>query len=913
MAFPPKPQTDDEVRATLLRLMGVPRRPGLYILGSFARYVTVYAQQVRALNLVDTLAKSGRISARSRIAIIGGGVGGLTVATAAARLGIAKVHVFEKLEDPMRLQWSSLQRYLHPHIYDWPLSDNTSSTSADLPFMSWDAKVAGDVMRDLKRQWDALAPDDSDRLRITCGCSPVRIEAADGEWAVVCGSARSTFDIVVLAVGFGVEPVALGPGYWTDTPLDAVEIETDNQSWLVSGAGDGALTDLMRLCIRNFRHAEVIDAIDSDMGARVGQRLSNAEKEGLSGNEMARLYLEAVEDIAPALDERLPRRSGLSQIWLNVSADDELFIPRSSILNRLITAYLLKRGRFELIVGRFKSHHAATRTVRFQSGEELMNVDHVIVRHGPVPALMQDFPEIWNACGSLRREWAGASQLTDWTREPLFTTTDFAPTAGTSNLPIDLEDGVHCLVIGCHQKSGGPPLRMYVRNATQRLAQRSGSDRFGPIHTGPVFISTTDVFANSAAYERVVRALCKVDIAVFDITDLESATMLLLGIRSAVRRGVTVTVTRDIDEEEGLPFNLTALNPIRLNRFGDDVEAIADAMEHGLVGLAAWPHAYLDLPSYDAVREVEDSRVLTPENHVLVLRWFEKKYRAVAPLIIDHQVKRVFGERTRIVTTLDSRSPQVVGQRLYAEIRKTQLCIADWTAWRPNVLFEFGVRLAVNPIDPILVLSDLAPDGWEADEWPRSEPDDKSRELLSSFFAPIPFEMATDPQSEAGEPDNPVFIALEEFDPQRGRRVQGAKLSPGRTYNVVCEAVDRAREPGGRPVERFLEAHAELLAGPAVPETGGLPILYSEALGQQAREASADYLLAAWYYLDGRHKVLSRLASRQLMPDDPYVALLLDIGAKLLDRLRNVRGRDYGQVTAEVRRDVATLTAIVKP
>src|SRR5690349_6957441 len=99
MSFPSKPSTPDEQRAEFLRLTGVPNHPGIYVLGCYARYVTVYAQQVRALNLIDCLAKSGVVSARSCIAVIGGGIGGLTTAAAALVRGVGSVTLFAREND----------------------------------------------------------------------------------------------------------------------------------------------------------------------------------------------------------------------------------------------------------------------------------------------------------------------------------------------------------------------------------------------------------------------------------------------------------------------------------------------------------------------------------------------------------------------------------------------------------------------------------------------------------------------------------------------------------------------------------------------------------------------------------------------------------------------------------------------
>ncbi|MGC2403683.1 MAG: hypothetical protein WA510_28080 [Acidobacteriaceae bacterium] len=53
----------------------VASHPGVYVLGCFARHVTLYSQQVRAFNLVYGLHVLGRIQKGTRVAVIGAGAG----------------------------------------------------------------------------------------------------------------------------------------------------------------------------------------------------------------------------------------------------------------------------------------------------------------------------------------------------------------------------------------------------------------------------------------------------------------------------------------------------------------------------------------------------------------------------------------------------------------------------------------------------------------------------------------------------------------------------------------------------------------------------------------------------------------------------------------------------------------------
>jgi len=138
----------------LLQTMAVPSYPGVFVLGSFARYVTVYSQQVRALNLIDALCRRGMLSRHTRVAVIGGGVAGLTAAAGAAVLG-APVRLYERAAKPLRLQRNCGHRWLHPHLYDWPERES-DSREAGLPLLTWEAGWAQDVAKRIEAQWDHI-------------------------------------------------------------------------------------------------------------------------------------------------------------------------------------------------------------------------------------------------------------------------------------------------------------------------------------------------------------------------------------------------------------------------------------------------------------------------------------------------------------------------------------------------------------------------------------------------------------------------------------------------------------------------------------------------------------------------------------------------------------------------------------
>jgi hypothetical protein len=902
VSFPPRPETDDERRTKLLELMEVPRSPRLYVLGCFARYVTVYAQQIRAFNLVDALAKNGVLTARSEIAVIGGGIAGLTAAAAAAVRGAARAVVYEKLENTMRIQRATEKRFIHPHIYDWPAARALKGLDDEAPaghdVMDWTADRADAVVAELDQQWTKIRDRYSAAEEPRFNCHPIEIEPRGARWAVQ----GEEFDLVILAVGFGRDGEVFGTeSYWTDTSLDGLEMERGG-TWLVSGYGDGGLTELMRLCISDFRHRAVLELIDGATREKVGHTLREADRAGTTPERLADFFQKAARTVASDLDAGLRKRAAVGRVVLNCPTKADLFSGSSSVLNRLIAAYLLHDRRFELLPqggliktleptaeGRYAITFADQTAPPFEA-------DHVVVRHGPKSALEIGFRHILEQCEKLREIWASARQHDDWTREPLYSPGAFAGD-GETRLRADFGEKVGCVVISSSAPFSGPTHATRVAAALTRLQKRPGRhDR--DIDTTPVQISAVDALSSPALYEWTVRALCDSEIAVFDITDFESAVMLFLGLRAAVRRGVTLTMylPREPGEPrkpgEQLPFNLAALSPIPWGR--DDRKRIADAMATGLEGLRMQEGAYLDLPVFDAVRQLgEEYRPIPLREQVLVLRWFDEGYGAmVRDVIKDILLDAGLDEQTQVVTTLDSSSPQLVSQRLYALIRRVQLCVADWTGWRANVFFEIGVRLAVSPDDPVFTIC-------HEKKW--TTRDDRSGKALRDFFNPIEFDFTQGYGGAAHE-------VSQLFSEPHGR----GRLSPGRTYEVVSEAIPRDLEPGGRSLHEELIDEARRIAGPPGPEDGNFPLLYSKVLAPQARMHAVEMLIAAWHYLDRRHAVtgrglIERVRTGELTANDATVTALRSVGQELSGRLRDVPGPEYRSIARELRATLAAL------
>src|ERR1700688_2953983 len=116
-----------------LRAFQVPNYRNVFILGCFARYATVCSQQVRALNLIKALIASETIC--KKIAIVGAGASGLTAAAGAQARGIRAI-VLERRGGILEFLRNNRQRWLHPHIYDWPNELYPVDEEARLPLLN---------------------------------------------------------------------------------------------------------------------------------------------------------------------------------------------------------------------------------------------------------------------------------------------------------------------------------------------------------------------------------------------------------------------------------------------------------------------------------------------------------------------------------------------------------------------------------------------------------------------------------------------------------------------------------------------------------------------------------------------------------------------------------------------------------
>ncbi|MDM0037040.1 NAD(P)-binding protein [Variovorax sp. J22P271] len=355
----------------------IEQHPGVYVLGIDDTRITFYSQQVRGLELAHALQHEHLLSANARVAVIGGGAAGITLAAALALQGGTDVHLFEKAPRLLPLQSDSQRRRLDPHIYDWPNPD-AEHELAQLPILDWRSGSATGVRDAVLREFDEVRAATQGRLKVHLGHLVTAIAPYAGRFltsferdAPAGGRQTSSqeCEVVVLAIGFGIEhrfaiPLTETASYWHDAGVPGAEIAGNPRpTFLISGNGDGGLIDLLASASATFQHDDIVRGITQRPGIQalrdalleIDAQALVAEASG-KGFDFIAAYDQAIGDQVEAIglvDEMQGRlRSGV-QLFLQ-TRESELLSVRTARLNRL-AVYLLIRACARPIVEEFRT------------------------------------------------------------------------------------------------------------------------------------------------------------------------------------------------------------------------------------------------------------------------------------------------------------------------------------------------------------------------------------------------------------------------------------------------------------------------------------------------------------------------------------------------------------------------------
>jgi hypothetical protein len=357
----------------------------LYSIGTLHSGVTVLSQQTRALNLawafvetglVDCIVPTRKSGKPKSIAVIGGGFAGLTFAAGLlAKQANVKITLFEERDTLLPLQHGSDSRWLHPQIYNWP-GPRSEMNVAMLPVLNWTAARASDVAVQIMAEWKAVVDNSITPVRLYCNSRHLQIKETGNrlavEWVGEQREARDAttekdaqaqttgasevFDEIVMAIGFGLERDN-AVSYWRNEQIGQPSLDQMRKAFIVSGQGDGAMIDLLRLCVSQYRPDRILDELFSEK-----RKLLSAIEALHYRNSIARkprslfASFEALSDDAgdvgaefrasrEALRKRL-RRDTTALLHMQQQSFSAIFGPGTSFQNRLLVYLLFKCGGF---------------------------------------------------------------------------------------------------------------------------------------------------------------------------------------------------------------------------------------------------------------------------------------------------------------------------------------------------------------------------------------------------------------------------------------------------------------------------------------------------------------------------------------------------------------------------------------
>ena len=234
-----------------------------------------------------------------------------------------------------------------------------------------------------------------------------------------------------------------------------------------------------------------------------------------------------------------------------------------------------------------------------------------------------------------------------------------------------------CLVITAEGQGGQP--RGEVEGVIDGF--REGELAFSGLFPRPVCLDVNDALASPEAWLSSVAALAKGASMVADVSGYQPGVMVLLGARSVLRRGVTVSVKAGesgIDQTE-LPFNVPRDPGPVVRRGAPSTTICTTRWWRGSPGIRAGPE--LSRPSRlprgpdapvrklatgDKTRTVCSSSVRSP-----------RIYSGILPAGLQAVVRPSHRQPTSRPGCSTSRSPRLVGQALYGRIGGPRRCNVD--------------------------------------------------------------------------------------------------------------------------------------------------------------------------------------------------------------------------------------------
>ena len=445
--------------------------PGQFVLGYAEERVTLFSQQVRALNLAYSLNCLGRLYRGTRLLIVGAGPAGITLGAAAQLLG-AEVEFLEKAPVAMAVfaPKDVGGRFIQPLAAEWPAARSLKD-NAGLPVCSWRSGNGKEIAEAIRSGFHSalgtaarLNPS-SVRPKLFYDAENLRIERRQGpsnrDWYCSwnsrseSGDLNLSFDPTVAETTrdsfhkyFDLVIFAFGPGperHWMNdsgtnmvVPYFSAPSDTSgvDKPLVVSGAGDGGLIDVL-LHQTGKSHHDFMQTISDRHSS-----FATLREELLLIERAAASSLRRTIDIMYAYSELRTRQATVVDAFYSdvfgahrgrqttlFSKEGQWLSPRVQPLHRFCCWLLKEHGRLTALAGEVPR-------------QEIRDGVFWSFRHGPAHSdkLAVDILK------TLRNQMHRRSAL-DFTRDPIWPDGFF---------PVIHEDGLKASVLPAH--GGLPPI-----------------------------------------------------------------------------------------------------------------------------------------------------------------------------------------------------------------------------------------------------------------------------------------------------------------------------------------------------------------------------------------------------------------------------------------------------------------------
>lgn len=407
------------------------RPNGLYTLGLIqnnSRFVTIDEQVRRATEFAQfILQKSNEDQWKNKtinICVVGSGLAGISCVLKLLEEDHnhkIKIKLLEKRHMLCPIQRNCLIRKVYPHLHKWPNIDLESLEPVQI--IDGLEIISGIAVGDFAAQCVQKLIQQSgydNRVQILQDVSYLHISKlseesndlnihASGKLLEQHGSMRpdsinEVFDVCILATGFGVETnhsdfkSANLISYWRNDDRSQVPLYSKNSTYIISGFGDGALSDLFRLKIYDYDALRFLKEIEKFFNKKMTPELMS---QSLKINEWENESFDVFEQLELFFKEHMdPQKLKNLASWIRDDNSTILHIRRSEATPLTVgfhqdsATQAIKRilnNQNSIIYNRFifyvlwKLH--GLRIELTDSLDELVNLykvpeENVLVRHG---------------------------------------------------------------------------------------------------------------------------------------------------------------------------------------------------------------------------------------------------------------------------------------------------------------------------------------------------------------------------------------------------------------------------------------------------------------------------------------------------------------------------------------------------